>query len=314
MLPLMVKSLLLHLLAVAAGWGIVTALRTSSPAQASPAGRHSSSAPTKAARTRPATDIAAGQKLLQRLAAKLPRTAEEEDPFGLPQKQPPRSKLSLAESYTFALGAASIDPARANSSFADLNATDQDLCYDILLSVLNLESHGGRDLTHAFLHGRLGAMEIYQQFAAELPGPASSDLLRRTLYDSLVRIDPMRAAPLLDSLSKEHAIGVKYWAARQHGRDFTPDALASLMATIPAPADPATSIPRQSVWLRQTPEFYENYGSDYLHWVEKLPAGVDRDWAAVALLLRLRDGDPASYNRIRAVITNPRMLHGFPPH
>jgi hypothetical protein len=308
----MVKAVVLHLLAVAAGWGIVVALRSDvSAAPALGAVAVERSLPTKSVRTRPPAEVAAGKKILQRLMTELPSSPDD---FGA------EASVSFAETLSALLRKAGFDPAapaplRHFDSGSPHNDPDALEYHDRLRVALESELDGSRgpDLAHAFRHGRVDAVALYDSLAAAMPGAAANDALRLALYDQLAPLDPVRAAALLQPLSADAATGIKYESFKQHRDAYLPDAAYALLSSIPTPADASAMIPRQSAWLGVTPEYLQTYGSDYLHWVEQLPAGTDRDWAAVALMVRLRENDLPAYRRMRAVVTDPRMLNGFPP-
>jgi hypothetical protein len=70
---------------------------------------------------------------------------------------------------------------------------------------------------------------------------------------------------------------------------------------------------RAATWNKATRDFLERYRSDYLPWVEQLPAGPVREEAAAALLRHLEKDDLPGYRRIRALVTDPAKLASFPP-
>lgn len=293
------KAVLLHLLAVAAGWGIVAALRPAAFAQ--PANGEGT-APAKRISQVSVPDRPAGERILKRLSAgdSLPEVSYGDS--------------ALAERYAEALQDIGIDPATFSASYSGFKPTRKDLCYSILQSFLasSLDWHEGRDLRHAFRHGRMEAMEIHDLFAAELPLLAGTDLIRRSLYDQISDLDPIRAAILLETLPEERATGAKYWAARSYMTGFTPASFLALMRSLPQPEGDKADDRRQTAWRKRTVLFLERYGREYFNWVEQLPPGADRDAAAAALLGYLDPGDPVLVNRVRGLIKDP-VLRQEPP-
>jgi hypothetical protein len=293
--------ILLHLAAALAGWGIVQSLRLSFSDQ-SPHGEGiaTHSAPAGKFRATVPADRPAGEMLLKRLAAG----------DSLPEVN--YGDSALAERYAEALEDIGIDPATFSSSYPGFDPTRKDLCYSILQISLSssLDWHGGhdgRDLRHAFRHGRMEAMEIHDIFAAELPILAGTDLIRRSLYDQIADQDPDRAEVLLEPLAVAEAAGVRLWAARAFASGFTLESFLALMRNHPEPEGDEGNGGRRDAWRDRTPSFLERHGGEYLRWVEQLPPGADRDAAAAALLDYLDPGDPALVTRFRSLIEDPDL-------
>jgi hypothetical protein len=288
------KAVLLHLLAMAAGWGIVAAIR---PAASEQPANGEGTAPTKRISQVSVPDRPAGERILKRLSAgdSLPEVSYDDS--------------ALAERYAEALQDIGIDPATFSASYQGFEPTRKDLCYSILQSILagSLNWHDGRDLRHAFRHGRMEAMEIHDLFAAELPLLAGTDLIRLSLYDQISDLDPARAAVLLDALPEERATGAKYWAARSYMTGFTPESFLALVRSLPQPEGDKADAGRKNAWRKRTAMFLESYGGEYFKWVEQLPSGADRDAAAAALLGYLDPADPALVNRVRSLIKDPEL-------
>jgi len=308
------KALPLHLLAVAAGWGIVAMLAPVVPGawiggQQAPV---ESRAPAKSSiRTLSPADTAAGQKLLQRVTAALARDAIE---AGL---GPMRSFEELIDESRRLAG---FDPAApAPLGYDESRTPEGDASareYHVLLSGLleaRLNGEHGPDLAYAFRHGRVDAPALYESLALQLPGAATNEALRIALYRHLAPLDPARAASLLDALSGDAATDLKFETASLPQSPLTPDTTFALLSSIPQPTEVSGVFRRQSAWDRATHGFQESSGSDFLHWVEQLPAGADRDCAAVALMVDFRESDLPGYRRMRALVTDARRLDAFPP-
>jgi hypothetical protein len=305
--------LVLHLLAAAAGWGIVAML-----SHVVPAGwiggqiAAESRAPAKSGvRTLTAADTAAGQKLLQRVTAALPKDVIEADLGPL---------LSPEEFFEKARQVFGFDPAAPAPPWHDDSRTPEEEAaareyQDLLVKVLGGYWNGGYgpDRAHAFRHGRIDAPALYESVARHLPGPAANDSLRIAAFHDLAPLDPVRAATLLQPLSDSAAAAVKYEVLRESPSAFTPDTAFALLSSIPPPADDSAALLRRDTWLVVAEKFHWAYGSDYLRWLEQLPAGVDRDYAAVALMAHLLEKDLPGYPRIRALVTESRMPHDYPP-
>jgi hypothetical protein len=188
--------------------------------------------------------------------------------------------------------------------------------YHVLLSGLleaRLNGEHGPDLAYAFRHGRVDAPELYESLALQLPGAATNEALRIALYRHLAPLNPARAASLLDSLSEDAATDLKFETASLPQSPLTPDTTFGLLSSIPEPTENSGIFRRQSAWDRATHGFQESSGSDLLHWVEQLPAGADRDCAAVALMVDFRESDLPGYRRMRALVSDARRLDAFPP-
>jgi hypothetical protein len=320
------SHILPHLACFLAGWGIVAALRPLLPAEWNSKSSQSPGLPTKTERPPPSVDPAGGERLLKRLIAALPPSEKidpfsvDSDPFSRDSEDPSTPPPSLQQFVAEALREIGLKPdGSLTGPDSPLAGAEAEARHDVYLAIVTggLDGacawHNGRDLDYSFRHGRVTAMEIHDDFAALLPGPAASDDFRRCLYDHLALLNPDAASVLLDSLPEKDATGAKYWAVREHRSDFDPDGFLAVIETIPAPGDAAAIASRQSAWSSNTPRFLKTHGGDYFRWVETLPAGSDRDLAAEALLDRLKDGDPADYNRVRAAITDPAIQRRFAP-
>ena len=308
------KAVLLHLLALAAGWGIVAALRPVVGSWQSGGGEAAaeSRAPAKTGRIRSTAEIAAGQQLLQRFTAD-----RQGDHPGGSDPGPELSLRDLVDAFKkesdFDSAAPAPSPDTGGQSEEERRAS---MKYHINLPRLletYLEGEHGPDPTHAFLLGRLEAGAIYDSLAAHLPGAAADHTLRRALYGQLAPLDPVRAAALLAPLSEDEAAQWKRDLFARRSSSFTPDTAFALLSSTPPGGDPAGIEMRAAALNVATRDFFDRYGSDYLPWVEQLPAGPDREEVAAALLRHLEKDDLPGYRRIRALVTDPAKLASFPP-
>lgn len=307
------KAVLLHLLAVAAGWGIVAALRPVVGSWLSGGGDAAaeSRAPSKTGRIRSTAEIAAGQKILQRFT---------DSRLKYPPHSPPGPELSFEELLDKARRGAGFDPAAKapsrdgwNRSKEETNAAEEYYHHlDGLLSA-HLNGEHGPDLAHAFRHGRLDAGTLHDSLAVHLPGPAADGTLRRALYRELAPHDPARAAALLQPLPADVATDTKYESLGYSPSALSPDTAFAVLSSIPPPSNIYEMQPHQASWESVTEIFHRKYGSDYHVWLEQLPAGTARDEAAVALLSHLQEHDLPGYRRIRALVADPRKVTFFPP-
>ncbi len=309
------KAVLLHLLAVAAGWGLVAALRpvVGSWQRSGGEAAAESRAPSKTGRVRSTAEIAAGQQLLQRFSA----ARQGDHPGGAEADPGPELSLrDLVDTFTKESG---FDPAAPAPSPDTGGQSEEErrtsMKYHINLPRLletYLEGEHGPDLAHAFRVGRLNAGTLYDSLAAHLPGAAADHTLRRALYYQLAPLDPARAAALLQPLPEDEAAGRKWDILATRGYALTPDTAFALSSSIPPTRDPAGIDRRESAWNSVTPDFLHKYGSDYLPWVEQLPAGPDREDAAAAVLNYMKKDDLPGYRRIRALVTDPEILKEYP--
>ncbi len=314
------KKLLLHLLAVAAGWGMVAAVRPVVVA----GWEHrqvavENPAPGKTGiRTGNPAEEATGRELLQRFEVERLSYQHTLDT--------PGPELLIEELIDKELRRRGIDPAAPAPKLADQGgsgeeANDVEEYHQVLAQFLGsyLNGEHGPDLAHGFRHGRVDAVALYDSLANHLPGAAADDTLRRALYRQLAHLDPVRAAALVDPMPEAEATALKHEIIRPPRSLFTParavlapDKAYQLLSSIAAPAEDSEVLQRELSWIRVTDDFLETYGSDYLHWVEGLPAGAGRDQASAGLLRCLQDKDPASYRRIRRLVTDPEILKEFP--
>lgn len=306
------KALLLHLLAIAAGWGIVAALAPVVPAGwiGGQIAAESRASAKSGVRTLTPSDTAAGKKLLERVTAALPKEAIEAN-LGPP--------LSPEQFFENARHVFSFDPAAPAPPWHDESPTPEEEAavrkyQDLLVEVLGGYWNGdnGPDLAHAFRHGRVDALALYESVARHLPGPAANDSLRIAAFQCLAPLDPVRAVPLLQPLSDSAAVAVKFEVLRKSPSAFTPDTAFALLSSIPPPKDFYGSIRRHSAWVSVTENFHRNYAGDYIHWLEQLPAGTERDYAVFALVEDLPSDDTGSHERLRSLITGPTMLLDMP--
>lgn len=310
------KAVLLHLLAVASGWGMVAALRPVVGKWQSGGGEAAaeSRAPSKTGRVRSTAEIAAGQQLLQRIT----NASKADPPVGA--NSAPGPELSLRDLVDTFVKESGFDPAARAPSSDDEGRSAEERIFGVkhnrdLFRLLGtyLEGEHGPDPTQAFLLGRLDAGAIYDSLAAHLPGAAAGHTLRRALYDQLALLDPVRAAALLAPLSEDEAAQWKRDLFASRSSAFTPDNAFALLSSTPPGGDAVGVEMRAAAWNVATREFLERYRSDYLPWVEQLPAGPAREEAAAALLRPLEKNNLPGYRRIRALVTDPRTLASFPP-
>jgi hypothetical protein len=308
------KALLLHLLAVVAGWGMVAGLR---PVVGSWAENRRDAeetpAPAKSGtRTRTAGEVAAGRELLLGIEA---QQRLHPQPF-----IPPSPEVPIEELIDKELRRRGIDPAAPAPTLADGGGSGEDAVaaaeyHQVLAHFLDLHLNGehGPDLAHAFRQGRMDALAIYDLLAAHLPGVAADHTLRCALYRELAPRDPVRAEALLAPMTEAEAMQVKYQVIEQPSSPLTPDATFALLASVSAPTDFHSRVRRVLAWATVTESFLPEFGSDYLDWLEQLPAGVDRDFAGFAVAQRLPNDDLASHQRLRVLITGSYPLEGPPP-
>lgn len=306
------KALLLHFLAVVAGWGIVAGLRpvVATARENGPATVETRAPAKSSMRTGAPAEVAAGTELLQRIrAARL--------------NPPDRADLSIEELIDKDLRPRGIDPATPAPKLADEGGSEEEAVeageyHQVLAHFLAryLNGEHGPDLAHGFRHGRLDALAIYESLATHLPGAAADHTLRRVLYRQLAPLDPVSADGLLESLSGDEATREKYEAIKNPSSPFTtitPDAAFELLVSIPEAEGLSRPDSGQNIWMELTYHFLEEYGSDYLPWLEQLPAVSGRDWAAIALLSYEENFDLPTYRRIRALVRDAGMLEDLPP-
>ena len=312
--------LLLHLLAVVAGWGMVAGLRPvlAGWTENGWAALENPLPGKSGARVLTADEVAAGRTLLEDTEAKRLNYAYGQDA--------PGPELSIEELIDREFRRRGIDPAAPAPKSGDEDGSGKEAVeareyHQVLAQFLDKHLNGehGPDLAYGFLHGRVDAVAIYDSLATRLPGAAVDHTLRRALYRQLAPLGPVRAEALLEPLSEAEATALKHELIRPPRMlfaparaDLAPDNAYELLSSMPAPAGDSERLQRELSWIRVTEDSLETYGSDYLHWVEALPAGPGRDQASAGLLACLKDEDPASYRRIRLLVTDPGILKEFP--
>lgn len=312
--------LLLHLLAVVAGWGMVAGLRPVLSGWAEN-GRASVENPLpgkSGARVLTADEVAAGRELLLGIEAD---QRLHPNPFFHRSPELPIEELIDREFRRRGIDPAAPAPTLAEEGESGEEAVEAREYHQVLAQFLDHHLNGehGPDLAYGFRHGRVDAVAIYDSLATHLPGAAADHTLRRALYRQLAPLDPVRAEALLAPMTEAEATGLKLEIIQPPPILFaparavlSPDRAFKLLSSIAPPADESEALQRELARIRVTDEFLEAYGSDYLHWVEALPAGPGRDQASAGLLACLKDEDPASYRRIRLLVTDPRILKEFP--
>ena len=287
------RPLLIHLALGLAGWGIATALSPLFPASEKDRAGNSASLPTKTDRDRIA--VKGGRQILARLSARSPREQKSE-----PTVHSFRSIDEDAGRATEEL----INAPPGSVSPSDL-IREEVLLYH-LRSVINGEH--GPDLAYAFRNGRMDALEIRDLLAAQFPDHATHTGFLRALYLELSQHDPLRAEVLMDSLPAEDIDDLKY-----HNMMVLPDTLAprhcyQLLASIP-PSENPNEIQLRSLVVRSVASDYlDRYRSDFIHFVEQLPPGEDRNLTLRELSKVYEKSNPAEAARLR---TLTEVLHGI---
>lgn len=311
------KAVLLHLLAVAAGWGIVAVLRPVVGSwQRGGEAAAESRAPSKTSRVRSTAEIAAGQKLLQRYTD---AQAAVRPGGTLPNPGPELSLRDMVDSFRRDTGFDPAAPAPSRNDEIQQSEEERDAFANyhmILGGVLGayLEGNFGPDLAHAFRVGRLDAGTLYDSLAAHLPGAAADHTLRRALYDELAPLDPVRAATLLQPMPEDEATRKKYETlSAAQASALSPEASFAIFSTIPKAEVGSWLNPNRATWTEATYAFASDFGTDYLPWLEQLPAGTHRDHFAAPVLHLLEDRDLPGYRRIRLLVTDPEILKEYPP-
>jgi hypothetical protein len=305
--------ILVHLAVVIAGWGAGAGLRSFGVA-GDEGGRVDLEDPAPAktgVRTRTPAEVAAGREVLQRILGTMRSS---------PAQETPSPELSIEELVEKELRRRGIDPAAPAPKLVDGGGSGEEAVeardyHQVLAHFLAryLNGEHGPDLAHGFRHGRLDALAIYDSLATHLPGAAADQTLRRALYRQLASLDPVGADALLEPMSEAEITRVKYEVIEHPSSPLTPAIAFSLLSSVPTPDDFYGRLRRVMAWNDVTENFLPQFGSDYLHWLEQLPAGVDRDFAALAVAERLPNDDLASHQRLRVLITGSYPLEGPPP-
>lgn len=271
------RHLLLHFACFLAGWGIIAAF---SPALSSSA---ESRAATKAS-VRDARAREEGEKLLHRLAP---------DIAPAPQLEVKRHEGTLQERAFHAF---------LNNTFpANPGTPDDESITDYLRSEIHgtLFGENGPDLSYAFRHGRMEAPQVLATLRQTFPDLAGEGLFDKAVFLELFKVDPTRAAVLLNDVSRTE--GTSWFEVGVLGRSENPGpeillAWRDLALSGTVETDSFSSPEIAGILAR---DYLKKFGSDYTEWLLAQPPTKGLEFMVEALTLHLDSDDPAAAVALR---------------
>jgi hypothetical protein len=165
-----------------------------------------------------------------------------------------------------------------------------------------LASDDGPDFSHAFRHGRMEAPQILKLLGARFPEYDEAGLLPSRLHAVLCRQDPVRAAVLLDSLPEEEQVLVMAGNFRKGFYDVPLETVSEALEIMPRSDDEDVSAARREIFRALVDHGLDDYGSDYLQWINTLPEESDRVMALEGIASRMAGSTDWKRREIRTII------------
>jgi hypothetical protein len=202
----------------------------------------------------------------------------------------------------------------AMSFFAD-EVTAKDLPPDyfrdqaIVQDVARALNETERDWRYAFRHGEVTAEEVLLEIRKLLPqqDAASPDGVWQQVFHELAEENPQAALKMLDGLPEEE----RHFAALKAGRDIfnevNPQTFYDFLQHVPAIGEGELWTERMTAWAMHTDQNHDRLGDAYVHWVEGLPPGLDRELASYNLLTGDAPLSAADKKRLSANVTDGRL-------
>jgi hypothetical protein len=157
----------------------------------------------------------------------------------------------------------------------------------------------GPDLRYAFHHGKIEAPELLAKLSARFPEYAAAGLLPVLLHQQLTSEDPDRAAYLIADLpaaEQARVIVESAWSISSL------DTLDRVLDHFPDSEDEAVSASRQKFWRAVTDHGLDNYGTDYLLWINRVLEPLDRKMALDAIADRIDGSMESKATEIRDIV------------
>ena len=157
----------------------------------------------------------------------------------------------------------------------------------------------GPDLRYAFHHGKIEAPELLAKLSARFPEYAAAGLLPVLLHQQLTSEDPDRAAYLIADLpaaEQARVIVESAWSISSL------DTLDRVLDHFPDSEDEAVSASRQEFWRAVTDHGLDNYGTDYLFWINRVLEPLDRKMALEAIADRIDGSMESKAGEIRDIV------------
>ena len=165
-----------------------------------------------------------------------------------------------------------------------------------------LASDDGPDFSHAFRHGRMEAPHILKLLGARFPEYDEAGLLPSRFHAVLCREDPRRAAVLLDTLPEEGQVLVMAGNFRRSFYDVSLETVRQALELLPRSDDEDVAAARREIFYSLVDHGLDDYGSDYLQWIDTLPEESDREMALEGMASRIAGSTDWKRREIRAII------------
>ncbi|WP_367873952.1 hypothetical protein [Luteolibacter sp. Populi] len=166
-----------------------------------------------------------------------------------------------------------------------------------------LDRGGLGDVLQSFAEGKVEASGLLAAVQSALPELSAShpDLLRDQVYGAILRRNPIAAVELYAGIPEAERYqklnaGIVYTIGTTPG----PQDVYDLFEAVPHKPEFGSLQSRERAWNRVSAMSYSIYGDDYIEWMRKLPAGMNRDMALTAMAAQLEKNDPGQAAVLRA--------------
>ncbi|MDB6076702.1 MAG: hypothetical protein JWO82_449, partial [Akkermansiaceae bacterium] len=171
---------------------------------------------------------------------------------------------------------------------------------------------GPVDWMHRFQTGQATPEEVRSAVTAATPLLAATHPgeLNGILYTKLAEADPQRALTLLEGLPADQRAATIVAASANASYGGAPDQFLTMLSQ--APDTPETRDQRLLAWELRSQNYLQVIPGDYLHWLDRMPAGIDRDLALYAAAENIRHSNPAQAAEMRSRIADPDLQQRNP--
>lgn len=149
----------------------------------------------------------------------------------------------------------------------------------------------GRDWRYEFRNGTAPLEEILTAVRRALP-QAGEESLRVALYRQLAEENPKKALPLLDGFPPEKRRAVLFDSTFLSHANVSPDDFLRFLADVPDANTRGEQELKIKGWDTQARTGLWRYGDDYVEWVRRMPAGIQREMAANAVIRATTEQNP----------------------
>lgn len=264
--------ILLHLVAVLAGWGIVQSQHPATSDAEQPI------APGKSS-FREALDREAGEKLLRRLVPDL-------------APAPPAEVVRHEGTLEQRLAEDAIDdPFAANPTRPNDESVTGYLREEIGGTLFGAT---GPDLSYAFFHGRMEAPQVFDALCKIFPDLAREKQFPAAVFLELLQVDPARAADLLDQLSPDARSSLLENGNLPISGYEGPDYVLAILNVNLAIGPETNEEDLRGLGEFSSSHFHTSMGNDYADWLLAQPPSKGRELILESLIDYLGSEDPAA--------------------